>query len=147
MKNNLNTKSDQNINLLENLSIESKSVLFHFHTSFPFDLFPDEIVIDENKVNIITKDFLFVHHLRSILIEDITDVSVDTGLLFAAITIIDSGNYRFPITITIKFLLKKDALRARDIIQGLILAKNNNINLSSMTVSKVRKEITALGKI
>ncbi|MDQ5950954.1 MAG: hypothetical protein QG639_231, partial [Patescibacteria group bacterium] len=106
----------------------------------------DTVIIDENKVNIINRDFFSNYHLRSILIEDISDVSVDTGILFASLTIVDSSNYRFPITAKIDFLSKKNALEARKLIQGLILAKSKNIGLSEMPINKVREEMEILGQ-
>lgn len=135
-----------NAEKLDNLTLESKNILFKFQTAFPFDIFPDKIIIDENKVNIVSKDFFFNYHVRSIVIEDITDVSVDTGVFFADLTIVDSSNYRFPITETIRYISKENAFKARKLIQGLILAKSNNINLGSIPISKVTDELCALGE-
>lgn len=131
---------------LTNLTLESQTILFQFQTAFPFDFFPDKIIIDENKVNIVSRDFLFNYHVRSIVIEDITDVSVDTGIFFATLTIVDSSNYRFPITESIRFISKENALKARKLIQGLILAKSNNIDLASIPISKVRDKLCTLGE-
>lgn len=142
----LNKNNNHDAEVLQSLAAESQSILFKFHTIYPFDFFPDEIIIDENKVSIVTRAFFLSYHIRSILISDITDVSVDTGLLFATLSIVDSSNYRFPITEKISFLSKKNALTARKIIQGLIMAKNNNIDLGRFTVSSIRDELCTLGE-
>lgn len=134
-----------NTERLTSLTQESKNILYQFTTTFPFDFFPDKIIIDENKINIFSKCFFFTYHVRSILISDITDISLDTGLFFATLTIIDSSNYRFPITETIRYISKENALEARRLIQGLILAKSKNITLSTLPISKVRKDVSALG--
>jgi hypothetical protein len=133
-------------NSLQELLKESQSVLFRFHTVFPFDLFPDEITIDENKVNIVRKSFFFTYNVHSILISDITDVLVDTGPLFASLRIIDSSNYRFPIVIKISFLSKRNAFEARKLIQGLISTKRKNISLGTMPLSKVIEEVSMVGE-
>lgn len=143
LEKNNSQNNEEKLNILKS---GSQNILFQFQTIFPFDFFPDTITIDENQVRIISRDFFFNHHVRSIVIEDITDVSVDTGLMFAALTIIDSSNYRFPITEIIRFISKQSAYTARKLIQGLILAKNKNINLSSIPLSKVKKELSELGE-
>jgi hypothetical protein len=117
-----------------------------FPTVFPFDLFTDEIVIDANKVNIITKTFFSTYHVRSILIGDISDVSVDTGLFLASLNIIDSSNYRFPIEVKVRALTKENAFLARKTIQGLIAAKRKNIDLSSLSSSEFKKHILTIGE-
>lgn len=132
-------------NPLNNLVRESETVLMRFPTVFPFDLFTDEIVIDGNKVNIITKTFFSTYHVRSILIGDISDVSVDTGLFLATLNIIDSSNYRFPIEVKVRALTKENAFLARKTIQGLISTKRKNIDLSTLPSSEVKKNIISIG--
>lgn len=131
---------------LQKLLKESQAVLFHFHTVFPFDLFPDEITIDENKVNIVKKSFFWTYNVHSILISDITDVSVNTGPLFSSLSIIDSSNYRFPIEVTISQLTKQNAFTARKLIQGLVSTKRQNISLSTLPINKVKEEICLVGE-
>lgn len=126
---------------------ESKNVLLSIATVFPFDLFTDTITIDENKVNIIQRNFFGVYNFHSIFINDITDISLQTNLLFATLTIIDSSNFRFPIVIVIRPLYKKDAIRARRLIQGLIAAKQERINLGHLSKSEVFREANQAGEI
>lgn len=144
--NSLTSIQSSNGESLKNLTAGSQNILFQFKTIFPFDFFPDLISIDENKVTILSQDFFFAYHVRSIVIEDISDVSVDTGILFASITIIDSSNYRFPIIEKIKFVSKNNALLARKLLQGLILAKNKNINLTSISLAQAREQLCSLGE-
>lgn len=138
--------SNHNLELLESLKKETTSTLYKFHTVFPFDFFPDEITIDENKVSIISWNFFLNYDVRSILIEDITDVTVECGPFFAALTLVDSSNFRFPITVKIEYLKKKEAIMARKLIQGLILTKNRQIGLHSLSISQARKDLSSLGE-
>lgn len=131
---------------LTDLLKESQNILFRFHTVFPFDLFPDEVTIDENKVNIVKKRFYFSYSVHSVLISDITDISLETGPFFASLTIIDSSNYRFPIEIKISNITKENAYTARKIIQGMIATKRNNISLASLPINKVRNDVSILGE-
>ena len=66
---------------LGDLIKKSQSVLLKISSTFPFDLFPDSLVVDENKVSIIHRDFM-TEHVHSILIEDITDITVNTSIFF-----------------------------------------------------------------
>jgi hypothetical protein len=132
---------------IQELLQESKTVLLRIRTVFPFDFFPDEIIIDENKLSVISKSFFMTYHIHSILIADITDVSVDTGLLFASLTIIDSSNYRFPIIVTVPLLKKADAFAARKLLQGLISAQRRNISLGDMSAMDVKEEISQVGRM
>ena len=79
------------------------------------------------------------------LISDISDVLVDTGLFFACLTVIDSSNYRYPIEIKVPYLTKADAFLARKILQGLISIKRKHISLASIPVSQVLGEIGSVG--
>src|SRR3989344_42951 len=69
---------------------QSDKVLFRIRAVFPFDFFPDEIIVDVNKVNII-QNSLLSKNMHSVFIKDISDVVVQTGILFACLSIIDFG--------------------------------------------------------
>src|SRR3990167_5798489 len=120
-------KSTKSARRLRRLVDQSQKVLLKISSTFPFDLFPDSLVIDENKVNVIRREFLGAERAHSILIENITSVTLNSGLFFASIEIVDSTNLRFPITYTLNLLNIKAALRARRLIQGLMEAKRNKV--------------------
>jgi len=123
----------------------SKYILLHISATFPFDMCPDHLIVDENKVSVIRNDFFGIKHVHSVLIEDITDVSVDTGLLFANIKIVDSDNPRFPVTYTIDYLKKRDALSARDLIQGLIAVQRKGINTDNTNRDRLARDFEQIG--
>ncbi len=50
----------QQTNKLDVLEKNSERVLLRIHTVFPFVLFPDTVVIDENKISIIRMLFFFL---------------------------------------------------------------------------------------
>lgn len=104
--------------------------LYRISTVFPFDMFPDEVIIDVDKVSIITGVFFFSKRIHSVFIQDITDVFVDSSFLFATLEIVDSGFVEN--SIKIKPLGRNEAIRARKIIQGLIVAKKQQIDLTKL---------------
>ncbi len=131
---------------LEKMVEHSQDVLFRVYTVFPFDLFPDCICIDENKVSIISKTFMGTEHVRSVIIGDITDVTVQTTPFLSTLEIVDSSNVRNPIYIKIDNLKTKDAVRARRIIQGLIAVKQEKADISGLDHRELVKKLEKLGE-
>ncbi|MGI5841319.1 MAG: hypothetical protein ACOX6N_03825 [Patescibacteria group bacterium] len=95
-----------------------------------FDLFPDKLVIDTERVSVVTRQFLSANKIHTVFISDITDVIVTYALLFATLTIVDR-NFREN-EIKVEHLLKSDALEARQVLEGLMIAKKNGINTESL---------------
>lgn len=119
-------------------------VLFKTSAVFPFDLFPNQITVDINQVNVIIRIFFWAERRHSILIRDISDVLIDTGPFFATIKIIDFG-FRED-SIDIGFLKRGDAIRLRQIIQGLMVLSRQGIDLSHVSFDYICQEIEELGK-
>ena len=132
---------------LQKLAGKSENVLLKIRSIFPFDLIPDTVTVDENKVNIIKKYWLGAENVHSILIEDITSVTVNTGPFMASLDIIDSTNIRYPITYRIRNLNIRNALIARSLIQGLIAAKREGVDLSFCENKDVLECLEILGQV
>lgn len=133
------------IQKLSDLVRGSQNVLLKATAVFPFDLIPNMITVDENKVSVIYKYFPNTETVHSVLIENITDVTVNCSPFFASLKIVDSTNYRHPQTIIIDKLYKKDAFHARKLIQGLITAKKEHINLCNFETKQLCEELEILG--
>lgn len=119
-------------------------VLFKTSSVFPFDLFPDEITVDMNQVNIVIRVFFWSERRHSILIKDISDVLVDTGPFFATIKLIDFGFKEN--SIDINWLKRGDAIKLRQIIQGLMAIVRQGIDLSQISTDYISREVEQLGK-
>src|SRR4051812_47022192 len=61
---------------LDKLLNRTDEKLLRISTVFPFTIFPHQIVIDINKVNVIFRTFFFSQHIHSVVIDDIADVEV-----------------------------------------------------------------------
>ncbi len=131
---------------LFNLVSKSEHILLKVASVFPFDLFPDSLIIDENKVTFCHKEFFKTAEIHPVLIEDITDVLVDTGPFFASLKVIDSSNERFPVTLTVGFLKNTTALQAQKIIQGLIAAKKQGIDFCQFDTEELKQQLERLGE-
>lgn len=131
-------------NKFQELVQKSDKILFRIRAVFPFDLFPDEVIVDVNKVNIIQNSFLS-KNMHSVFIKDISDVVVQTGILFACLSIIDFGFVEN--TIDIRYLDISKALEARRIIQGLVVSSRQGIDLSKVEVTDLRRKVEKLGEM
>lgn len=121
----------------------SKRVLLKTSSIFPFDFFPDEITIDECKVNIIFHEFFFSGDTHSITIDMIKDIDVETGPIFATLKIVPDGFPGEPLRL--RFLKKKDAIRARQIIQGLMIARKHGIDPTKIQSEDFLEKIESMG--
>lgn len=138
----LNTEK-QSSQKLEDLIENSKVALLKIKTAIPLNPFPDKVIVDINKVTIIYQYFFSSEHIHSISIKDISDVLVETGLFFSTLKIIDVGFTEN--SIDINYLKTKEAIRARKLIQGLIVAHKNGIDLSKNEFSNLCAKLEDLG--
>ncbi len=121
---------------------KSARVLFRCKSLFPFDLFPDEFTIDQLKVTKRQREFFSSEAIHSVLISDISHVEV-TYAGFLARLIIKRSNGEY---VSVGNLKKKDALKAKQIIQGIIVAKSQNIELGMLSVPEIVDKLQKLGQ-
>src|SRR5258708_7258477 len=127
-------------------------ILYKTSGIFPFDLFPDDLVIDEVKISVVT------HHLlsrtvNSVLIKDITDILLYTNPFFGSI-LITGGEYqgleptkknpKGPLKI--KFLPPNESRLARRVIMGLVIFSDEKIDSSKMTIDEILQKSQEFGK-
>ncbi len=98
------SSNDQKMNVLTK---KSEKILFKSSAVFPFDFFPDEILIDENQVRIVIRRFFLAEQIETILIKDIQWVMVETAPLFGTLTICTFKFGSAPIVINISHYLKQ----------------------------------------
>ncbi len=137
---------------MDELIEKSNRVLFRTSTVFPFDFFPSEIIIDENKVSIIKKTFFWSEEVHSIMIKDITDVLIQTIPFFATLIICDDSSGENQINIS--FLKKDEAIKIRKIIQGLMVSLKGlsspmlgSIEVTSIPQWELIKKLETLGEV
>lgn len=123
----------------------SNDVLASATTVFPFDLFPDTIVVDRTKVTIIKRNFFWSEQVMSIRIEDVLNVAVASGPFFGALTIasrVMSTEDHF----TTNFFWRKDAAHLKHIIQGYVIARHNKIDTKHLSRDNLIKTLQELGQ-
>ncbi len=129
---------------LHKLVEQSKSPLLRVKTAVPFNPFPDKLIVDINKVTIIYKYFFFSEQIHSVFVKDISDVLVETSWFYSTIKIIDVGYTEN--SIDINYLTTQDAIKARKVIQGLIVAHKHGLDLSKYEESDLAIKLEELGR-
>ena len=127
---------------LDNLLQNAHKVVLSIKNTFPFVLFPDELIIDANKVDIIYNEFFSSSQAVTILVNDIADVVVETSLFFAALKITTKSKDFY----TVRYLKKADAIRARRILEGIILTLEAGIDLTSIDKGEIQSKVEAIGR-
>lgn len=128
---------------LTDLAKMSNDVLFQCKTVFPFDFFPDTLVIDKTKVNIVYRMFFWSETVHSIMLKNIKDIQVDSNVFFAKMTIIPDV-YMGQAT-SISYLHKSCAFEARRLIQGLMLCYREGLDISDLDARDIKNKIETVG--
>lgn len=128
---------------LEEMVKMTEEPILQIQTVFPFVIFPNEIIVDVNKVSIIYRQFFYSKQVHSVLIKDISDVIVETNLFFATLKIVDIGYTEN--SIDINYLKRKEGGLARRIIQGLVMAHKHGIDLTKVDKKNLVNQIESLG--
>lgn len=129
---------------LQNLVDRTHRVIFRAKTVFPFDFFPDEVIIDENKIDIVINIFFSSSDTVTIPFKTVQTAHVSTDLFFGTLTLNLEFSKENPVIVN--FLKKSDAIKARRIINGLAICAKENINLSKFDIEVVREKIEEIGK-
>lgn len=116
-------------------------VVFRARAVFPFDLFPDELVIDEIKINIVAKNFFATEDVNHVLIKDVKNIEMHAVPFFAQLIIEDqSGNiYK------IGFLTKNIAYKAKRLILGLLIMAQRQVDTSKIEIPELIARAEELG--
>lgn len=129
---------------LNTLAMQSQIVLFKAQSVFPFDFFPSDLLIDEVKVTVVERIFLQTAQIRSVAINDMSAVTADVSLFFGCLTLTDRYFSQQPITV--KYLFRKDASKARRIIQGLMISRDEKIDITRFgRTSELVKQLETIG--
>lgn len=147
-----NVNNDPRKSELVEIPTTSDRVIYKIKAMFPFDLFPDELVIDEIKVSIIYKYFVS-QEVNNILIKDITDIVFSSSFLFGSLRI-TGGEYQDTGTsgisenspLVINRLRIAQAQIARSVILGLMIFSDQKVDTSQMTVEEIFNKTNELGK-
>lgn len=122
----------------------SKDTIFRATTVFPFNLFPDTVVVDREKVTIINRTFFRTAEVVSLRIHDVLNVMADVGPFFGAVKIqtrfFDAASY------SITYLWRNDALKLNRILQGYVIAIQKGIDCDGFKAEELATLLDEIGQ-
>ena len=125
---------------------QSDTLLIQSSSVFPNNFFPDKIAVHLGEVEIVSHK-QGRKSVQKLLIEHISEVSVEESGFSADILLTDSSNERNPITLQVNNIGKKVAYQIESVIEGVIKAKNRNIQLLQLDEIHLKSALHDLGLI
>ncbi len=143
-------KREQTKQKLDAIADKHDVILFTAKTVFPFSIFPDTLVIDTTKITIVRKQMFATENIITVPHKDIADASVQTALFLATFTLTytlhtQSPGAAQPITETISSLRREDAIKAKNLIKGILVARAESIDISKIEPDELLNTIERFG--
>lgn len=140
------TPAVDTINNLKKVVKQSREVLCQANTVIlPMNLFPDTVMVDRTRITIVKRTFFWSASVISISIDDVLNVSTSVGPFFGSLTI-SSRVMNSTDHFEIDYFWRKDALYLKHIIQGYVIAHQNNIATDQLTREQLIETLLELGK-
>ena len=105
---------------------KDSNVLARFKSVFPFEIFPDELVIEEKRIIWIHRFGPGMCEVLTLLPIDINRVEASSGPLFGHLHI---STLRHDVEILMERLTRKNTFKARDLIEGLVVVAKQNLGI------------------
>jgi hypothetical protein len=109
--------------------------------ALPFDLFPDIINIEEERITIINRHLLS-SEVHSVDIKNISNILINNSVFFSQLVIISKTFEENEIKI--RNLRTRDAIFVRRIVEGLRIFENKQIDTSSFTKEELVAKLKEL---
>lgn len=111
--------------------------LIRVQAFFPFDFFPDMLIVNEADIVIVQKTFFFTGWTETVPVNEIKRVVLFKGPFFSSLTVELKSKEK----LTIGYLRRADAYAAKEIIDGLILKQEGRVTIPKHTDVSVEREI------
>lgn len=138
------SRLDKSTEKLIGMALKAHDILFRANTVFPFNLFPDTVTVDREKLTIANRFFFATAKITSVPIRDILSVEADVGPFFGSIQL--TSRYFFTNPRSVTFLRRKDALDLQRLLQGYIIAHEQHIDCSKMDAQQLKILLEDLGR-
>lgn len=138
-------KAAQELEELAETLGDSRDILVKATTVFPLTLFPDTITVDKNKITVTHRNFFKAGEVLSIAIEDILNITTMVGPFFGKIKIATrffDPNKPYEID----HFWREDALKIKRIVQGYLIARQKEIDTSSLASKELASALDELGR-
>lgn len=132
------------VNNLRGIALRTHDILFEARTVWPFDLFRDSVIIDREKLTVITRYFFEVAKVISVPIRDILSIEANVGPFFGSVHI--TSRY-YPVNpYSVNFLWRRDTLKLQRLLQGYIIAHEQKVDCSNIEKGRLLTYLYDLGQ-
>ncbi len=136
------TKKESDIQTVDNLVKKSNRVIISISSKiFPWDFFPDTIIVEESRVTFVFRQFLSSQS-HSVDIKDISNVFIESSLFLATLQVVSQTYIQNDIKIG--HLRRKKAEKVRRIIEGLRTFAENKIDTSNYEIKELISKLEQL---
>lgn len=138
-------KEEENNSLWKMCQISKKNneVLFRTKAVFPFDFFPSELIITATQIEVKNNVFFNSFTDCCIPLQDLGYIEINKSIFFASLRIF---NIRSTEPILIDYLRAREAIKAKDIIRGLLIAQESGVDVSVIETNMVLPQLEQLGR-
>jgi len=123
---------------------DGSAPLLWIKATFPFDLFPEEIIVDRFKIDVIKRDFFATQNVITVPLSGTVTVEVYRSLFFSSALIHDPSTGA---KVRVSKLSTKDAEIFRKLILGLVVGIRQGVNFMGMTTEEVKTNALNWGTI
>ncbi len=118
---------------------------------FPFTIFTDTIIIDTTKISISKKQLFATEYITTIPFKDLSDVNLQTYLFLGTVTLkympqSASPGMNNPVIVKIPNLKRKDAVKAKNILKGALVAKAEEIDIAKLSPKEIEEVLHKFGQ-
>lgn len=128
---------------LDQVIEQSNIILGRFRGVWPFDFFPDEVIIDKQSVTIVRHNFFFSKGKITCHFEDLVNSEFNVGPFFGSMSIY--SKYFTDGEEQIHWFSRDSILRIHAILQGLLIAKKEGVDLKSVPDDELLAKLYELG--
>lgn len=123
---------------VDDLVKKSNRNIISIRSTFPWDLFPNTIYVEESRVTFVFSQFLSSQS-HSVDIKDISNVFIESSMFFSTLQVVSRTFVQNDIKIG--NLNKTKALKVKRIIEGLRTFAENKINTSNYEIDELISKI------
>lgn len=123
---------------------EVSRVLLRVKGTFPFDLYPDELIIEEKRLIVKKNMFPFFSTTVTLPISRLTLFEWNKSILYSSVFI--RGAYTDNIELTVSWLPHNEAKKAKEIVDGLSLKLNESVDVVESDKNRLAKTMQVLGQ-
>lgn len=144
-------EQEENKERFKTITARQDIEILRAYSVFPFTIFTDTLVIDTTKVTIAKKQLFATQFVTTIPLKDLSDVNIQTILFLATLMIqympqSNTPGMNQPVNVRIENLSRTDAIRAKNILKGALVAKAEEIDIAKLTPEEVVKALEKFGE-